>query len=48
MNLQGKIIRTQHLFGGSEPFNIQNIAPGCYWLNIIEDNHRYSQKLIIE
>jgi hypothetical protein len=48
MNLQGKIILTQHLFGGSEPFNIQNIAPGCYWLNIIEDNHRYSQKLIIE
>jgi hypothetical protein len=48
MNLQGKIIRTQQFFGGSEPFDIQNIAPGCYLLNIIEHNRRYTQKLIIE
>jgi hypothetical protein len=47
-NLQGKTIRILPLCGGTQSLDIQNIAPGCYFLTIIEDNHRYTQTLIIE
>ena len=48
MTLQGKLISTQQVFGGAQSIDIQSIAPGCYFLNIIEANHRYTQKLIVE
>ncbi|MFN5319110.1 MAG: LamG-like jellyroll fold domain-containing protein [Bacteroidia bacterium] len=48
MSLQGKLICTQQGTGGTQAFDLQNIPPGCYLLNIIEANHRYTQKLIVE
>ena len=48
MNMQGVTIKTQTFKGGDQILDLQNIASGCYLLNIIEDTNRYTKKLIVE
>lgn len=47
-SLNGTLIYEEYVFGAEHKLEVQGLSSGCYLLNIITNDHRYQNRLILE